>query len=108
MSKALKYLVFGGVVSQMAPISLCSTLFRVALVVAFSLALAASVFAKGGGWPRCRGADPDGRIAGCTEVIARIAKESRHNKIAAYFNRGGAYQAKSDFDLRHRRLRQGA
>ena len=38
------------------------------------------------------------RIAGCTSVINHIAKESRHNKIAAYFNRAGAYEAKADWD----------
>ena len=31
-------------------------------------------------------------------MIANLAKESLHNKIAAYVNRGGAYQTKGEFD----------
>jgi tetratricopeptide (TPR) repeat protein len=49
-------------------------------------------------WAGCRSANPGDRIAGCTGVIDHIAKESRHNKIAAYFNRAGAYAAKADWD----------
>src|SRR5208282_3609343 len=68
------------------------------VVVAATVAFAIPANAKGGGWPKCHGADPEGRIAGCSQVIERIAKESRHNKIAAYFNRAGAYQIKGDYD----------
>ena len=54
--------------------------------------------AKGGGWKDCRSPDADSRIAGCTEIIDNLAKEPLHNKIAAYVNRGGALQAKGEFD----------
>lgn len=57
-----------------------------------------SVQARSASWPQCRSADPDRRIAGCTEIIGKIGSESRHNKVAAYVNRASAYQAKGDYD----------
>src|SRR5208283_3282195 len=68
------------------------------VVVAATVAFAIPANAKGGGWPKCHGADPEGRIAGCSQVIERIAKETSHNKIAAYFMRAVAYQIKGDYD----------
>lgn len=69
----------------------------VALAVLSAFSLGGTVSAKDG-WGGCRSADPDRRIAGRSEVIARIAKESHRNKIAAYANRGGAYHIRGDYD----------
>ncbi len=63
----------------------------VAFATIFSISNAGA--APKDGWAECRGANPEGRIAGCTSVIDHIAKESIHNKVAAYFNRAGAFAA---------------
>jgi Na+/H+ antiporter NhaD/arsenite permease-like protein/Tfp pilus assembly protein PilF len=49
-------------------------------------------------WGRCRGADPNARIAGCTEIIARGNRETKRNRIEAYINRSGAYQTTGNLD----------
>ena len=78
------------------------TLRNVLAVAALAAAVAFSfgTTATASGWADCRGADLDldRRIAGCSEVIAGIAKESRHRKITSYINRGTAYQGKGDYD----------
>ncbi len=75
--------------------------FSAAVILSSALigapALAAHQGGVSPGWSQCRAADPDARIAGCTQVIAAIAKENPHNQAAAYVNRAGAYQAKGDF-----------
>ncbi|MDP3067335.1 MAG: tetratricopeptide repeat protein, partial [Methylocystis sp.] len=73
-----------------------------AIIAASLLAFSAPAMAahKGGvspAWGQCRAPDPDARIAGCTQVIQEIDKETPHNKVAAYVNRAGAYQAKGDY-----------
>jgi hypothetical protein len=73
-------------------------LARIALAGLFCLSVSANSFAKNDAWPRCRGADPDARIAGCSQVIATGSKESKRNRTVAFINRGGAYLAKGDFD----------
>ena len=73
-------------------------ILAVALIAALSTLGNSGANARGGGWPGCRSAAPEKRIAGCTSVIEHIGGESRHNKIAAYFNRAGAYAAKQDWD----------
>ena len=73
-------------------------LSRLALAGLFCISLNAAAFAKSDHWARCRGADPDARIAGCTEIIARGSKETKRNQITAYINRGSAYRATDDFD----------
>lgn len=70
---------------------------RAAYAVALAVALATSANAKDG-WAGCRSVDADSRISGCTQVIDNISKQSKHNKIAAYANRAGAYQTKGDWD----------
>ena len=42
--------------------------------------------------------DVDRQIRGCTRIIERGTRESNHNRIAAYFNRGSAYMAKAEHD----------
>jgi Cu2+-exporting ATPase len=73
------------------------SLARIALGI-FCLSFSAAAYAKSDPWVGCRGADSDARIVGCTEIIARGGKESKRNRVAAYINRAGAYQAKGDFD----------
>ena len=73
-------------------------LTRIALAGLFCLSFSANSFAKDDEWSRCHGADPDARIAGCSRVIARGGKESKRNRVVAFINRCGAYQAKGDFD----------
>jgi tetratricopeptide (TPR) repeat protein len=96
-------LVSGSIVDHMsslssfAPRAAARRAYSFMLLSAVLLAHGNSAFAEGGGWPRCRGTDPDGRIAGCSEVIAGIDGESPRNKIAAYVNRAGAYQIKGDY-----------
>lgn len=60
--------------------------------------LAVTASAQSDRWGRCRSAEPDARIAGCTEVIDRLKRQSRRDQFTAYFNRGGAYRAKGDLD----------
>ena len=66
-------------------------------VLAATPALAAHTDGVSPGWKLCRASDPDQRIEGCTQVIAGAAKETKHNQLAAYVNRAGAYQAKGDY-----------
>ncbi len=68
-------------------------LSRLALAGLFCISLNAAAFAKSDHRARCRGADPDARIAGCTEIIARGSKETKRNQITAYINRAGAYHS---------------
>ena len=73
-----------------------------AVIAASLLVVSAPAMAahKGGvspAWSQCRAPEPDARIAGCTLVIQEISKETPHNKVAAYVNRAGAYQAKGDY-----------
>ena len=49
------------------------------------------------GWALCRSTNPDERITGCSQVIAALAAETKHNQLSAYINRAGAYQVKGDF-----------
>jgi F-type H+-transporting ATPase subunit a len=104
MFRAARYRAFRSSVGHMTHRSIFSSpksriffLARIALAGLFCLSFSANSFAKDDAWPRCRGADPDARIAGCSQVIAR-SKESKRNRIVAFINRGGAYQAKGDFD----------
>jgi tetratricopeptide (TPR) repeat protein len=71
---------------------------RLALAGFFLVLLAATASAQSDRWGRCRSAEPDARIAGCTEVIDRLKRQSRRDQFTAYFNRGGAYRAKGDLD----------
>jgi Mg2+-importing ATPase len=74
------------------------------LIVCFGLSIlgcishSGAAFAKNDLWSGCRGADPDGRIASCSQLIARGHRETKANQITAYTNRGVAYRAKGDFD----------
>jgi tetratricopeptide (TPR) repeat protein len=74
-----------------------ASLARLMLAALFCASLSAAAFGKSDPWPRCRGADPDVRIAGCTEVIARGSRETRRNQITAFINRSSAYRTKGDF-----------
>jgi F-type H+-transporting ATPase subunit a len=74
------------------------SLARLTLAGLFCVSLSAAAFAESDRWARCRGADTEARIAGCTEVIARGGRETKRNQITAYINRGEAYRAKGDFD----------
>jgi tetratricopeptide (TPR) repeat protein len=49
-------------------------------------------------WQRCRGADPDARIVGCSEILARGKRETRRYQVEAYENRSSAHRAKGDID----------
>lgn len=71
---------------------------RLALAGFFLVLLAATASAQSDRWGRCRSAEPDARIAGCTEVIDRLKRQSRRDQFTAYLNRGGAYRAKGDLD----------
>lgn len=71
---------------------------RLALAGFFLVLLAATASAQSDRWGRCRSAEPDARIAGCTEVIDRLKRLSRRDQFTAYFNRDGAYRAKGDLD----------
>jgi F-type H+-transporting ATPase subunit a len=77
------------------------TLFRAhaALSIFFCMWISAAALAQSDLWRKCRDADPDLRIAGCTEIIARGARETRHSQSAAYERRAAAYLAKGDLDL---------
>lgn len=79
-----------------------SRVWVIALAVAFvclsCASLGATALAKSDPWTGCGGADPDVRIASCTEIITSASRKTKQNKIAAYLNRGGAYRAKGDFD----------
>ena len=74
------------------------------LIICFGLSIlgcisdSGAAFAKNDLWSGCRGADPDGRIASCSRLIARGHRETKANQITAYTNRGVAYRAKGDFD----------
>ena len=105
MFSAARYRTFRSSVGHMMHRSIFSSpksrmffLARIALAGLFCLSFSTNSFAKDDAWPRCRGADPDARIAGCSRVIARGGKESKRNRVVAFINRGGAYQAKGDFD----------
>ena len=74
------------------------SLARLMLAGLFCVSLSATALGHGDRWPRCRGADPDARIAGCTEIIAQESWETKRNQIAAYINRSGGYRAKGDLD----------
>ena len=74
------------------------SLARLMLAGLFCVSLSATALGHGDRWPRCRGADPDARIAGCTEIIAQESRETKRNQIAAYINRSGGYRAKGDLD----------
>jgi F-type H+-transporting ATPase subunit a len=69
----------------------------VAFVCLSCASLGATALAKSDPWTGCGGADPDVRIASCTEIITAASRKTKQNKIAAYINRGGAYRAKGDF-----------
>jgi len=71
---------------------------RMALAVFLCIATGATALAASNHWTRCRGADPDARIAGCAEIIARENREAKRSQITAYVNRSGAYRAKGDFE----------
>jgi Na+/H+ antiporter NhaD/arsenite permease-like protein/Tfp pilus assembly protein PilF len=75
-----------------------ASLARMMLVALFCASLGAAALGKSDRWPSCRGADPDVRIVGCTEIIARGSRETKRNRITAYINRGSAYRAKGDFN----------
>src|SRR5215475_139957 len=60
--------------------------------------LSAQALGKSDRWPRCRGADPEIRVAACSEIIARGSRETKRNRVAAYINRATAYRAKADLD----------
>ena len=74
------------------------------LIVCFGLSIlgcisdSGAAFAKNDLWSGCRGSDPDGRIASCSQLIARGHRETKANQITAYTKRGVAYRAKGDFD----------
>jgi monovalent cation:H+ antiporter-2, CPA2 family len=74
--------------------------FLACLVLAGLLcaSLSATALGESDRWPRCRGADPDAMIVGCTEIIARGSRETKRNQIVAYINRSAASRAKGDVD----------
>ncbi len=45
----------------------------------------------------CTGSDPERVIAGCTRMT-QSRNESPHNRAIAFYNRGGVYQKRGDFD----------
>src|SRR5688500_3224607 len=47
----------------------------------------------------CGGIEPDVSIAGCTVILDRGTKESKHDRAVAHYNRGTAYYAKGLLDL---------
>jgi tetratricopeptide (TPR) repeat protein len=103
MFRAARYRAFRSSVGHMTHRSIfssskCRMVFLARIALAGLLSFSTNSFAKDNAWTRCRGADPDARIAGCSQVIARESKESKRNRIVAFINRGGAYQAKGDFD----------
>lgn len=71
------------------------SLARLMLAGLFCVSLGAAALGQGNRWPRCRGADPDARIAGCTEIIARESRETKRNQIAAYINRNVGYRPRA-------------
>lgn len=74
-----------------------SPFVRLALAASLCVATGATTLGASDPWTRCRGADPDARIAGCAQIIARGNREAKRNQIIAYVNRSGAYRAKGDF-----------
>jgi tetratricopeptide (TPR) repeat protein len=75
-----------------------NSLARVMLAGLFCVLLSIEALGKSDRLPRCHGADPDVRIAACSEIIARGNRETKRNQIAAYINRASAYRAKGDLD----------
>src|SRR5262245_52521620 len=73
-------------------------LARVILAGLLCFLLSAQALGKNDRWPRCRGADPEIRVAACSEIIARGSRETKRNRVAAYINRATAYRAKADLD----------
>ncbi len=79
-----------------APVSIVMGFCLPVLVI--SAGARADHAAAGPGWAGCRAANPDERIAGCSNVIADLSKETPHGQVAAYVNRASAYQAKGNLD----------
>ena len=100
MNIILKWSTFNGGGRHREPRQMARSFVYSSALIAFAaiFSISNASAAPKDGWAGCRSANPDDRIAGCTSVIDHIAKESRHNKIAAYFNRAGAYEAKADWD----------
>jgi len=48
-------------------------------------------------WDNCSKADPEVSIAGCSQVLARGAKETRARQVVAYHNRGISFGQKGDY-----------
>jgi F-type H+-transporting ATPase subunit a len=71
---------------------------HVALAGLLCVSFSAAALSEAEQWPRCRGADPDARMAGCTEIIARGNREAKRKQVVAYINPSGGYRAKGDFD----------
>src|SRR5262245_24483189 len=70
------------------------------LGLAFALIVASmSATAADEPWEKCnQTANMEQRIAGCTAVLARSAKETKQNLATAFYNRGLAHVNKGDYD----------
>lgn len=75
-----------------------TVLARVILAGLLCVLLSAQALGKSDRWSKCRGADPEIRVAACSEIIARGSRETKRNRVAAYINRAAAYRAKGDLD----------
>src|ERR1700746_197487 len=58
-----------------------TALARVILAGLLCVLLSAQALGKSDRWPRCRGADPDIRVAACPEIIARGSRETKSDRI---------------------------
>ncbi|MGH6834133.1 MAG: tetratricopeptide repeat protein [Methylocella sp.] len=70
--------------------------FLMTLLLASWLGLA--VCAADAAWEFCVSVNPDNRIAACTQVLARGATLSAHDRAMAYAYRGDAYATKANHD----------
>lgn len=73
-------------------------LVRLTFTGLLCLWLNASAFAEINRFAKCREADPNLRIAGCTDIIVRGSRETKRNLSAAYVNRAAAHRDNGDFD----------
>jgi len=71
---------------------------RLMLVGIVCVFLSGAALSKSDRWPSCRGADPEVRIAACTEILTRGGKRTSRSQIAAYINRSNGYRALGDLD----------
>lgn len=67
-------------------------------LIGFSSVWLHAAFAANDPWTRCRGGEPDARIAACSEIISKGGQRAKRGQVEAYVNRAAAYRAKSDAD----------